>query len=112
FSPVEDVDQADESTIDRALQLLWGSRRERNPKSKHVSSWVYERLTDSSGTTFPRSLTILLKAAKEYELAASQEQAYPDRLLRMSSLVGGLKQASEHRCDELRNEYSELSPFF
>jgi MinD-like ATPase involved in chromosome partitioning or flagellar assembly len=112
FSPVEDVDQADESTIDHALQLLWGNRRERNPKSKHVSSWVYERLTDSSGTTFPRSLTILLKAAKEYELAASQELAYPDRLLRMSALVDGLKQASEHRCDELRNEYSELGPFF
>ncbi len=114
FSPVENIDQADEESVERALQLLWGSRRERNPKSKQMSRWVYERLTDSSGTTFPRSLSILLKTAKEYELTAyrGQQSMMDARLLRPQSLIQGLKEASEKRCDELRNEYAELIPFF
>jgi len=114
FSPVENIDQADEEKIDQALQLLWGQRREQNPNSKYVSRWVYERLTDSSETTFPRSLTVLLKTAKEYELATYRGQSSPptDRLLRMRSLVEGLKNASAQRCDELRNEYKDLDLFF
>jgi hypothetical protein len=113
FSPIENIDQADEEVVDRALQLLWGSRREQNPKSKYVSRWVYERLTDSSGTTFPRSLNILLKTAKEYELNRDKGRQIPtDRLLHPKSLVEGFVKASEQRCQELREEYHELIPFF
>lgn len=99
--------------IDRALQLLWGTRREPNSKSKYVSRWVYDRLTDSSGTTFPRSLNILLKEAKNYELISNRNQLLPkDRLLLAKSLNEGLFVASSQRCAEVREEYSELGPFF
>lgn len=113
FSPAESIDQADEETIERALQLLWGGRREQNLKSKYVSRWVYDRLTDSSETTFPRSLNNLLTTAKEYELKTYKGQQLPaDRLLRSKSLNEGLLEASAKRCDDMREEYPELRPFF
>lgn len=113
FSPVGDIDLADEASIDRSLQLLWGSRREQNLKSKNVSRWVYDRLTDSSNTTFPRSLNILLKEARDYELAMDGGQSpFADRLLRPKSLNEGLVKASMQRCNELHQEYHELTPFF
>lgn len=113
FAPIENIDQADEVAIDQALQLLWGSRREQNLKSKYVSRWVYERLTDSSGTTFPRSLNILLKEARDYELDTFRGQSSPtDRFLRPKSLNQGLIRASEQRCQEIREEYQELRSFF
>ncbi|TBR57408.1 ATPase [Westiellopsis prolifica IICB1] len=115
FSPIESIDQANEEAIDRALELLWGSRRRSGNKAKYVSRWVYERLTDSSGTTFPRSLSILLKGAKEQELSykgQSSIKSPTDRLLRATSLEIGLKKASEERCDAIKEEYPHLSQFF
>ncbi|WP_071190903.1 AAA family ATPase [Trichormus sp. NMC-1] len=117
FSPiaVESIDQASEEVIDKALELLWGSRRRTGDKAKYVSRWVYERLTDSSDTTFPRSLSILLEGAKEQELSykgKSSIQPPTDRLLRSKSLEIGLKKASEKRCDEIKEEYPDLAQFF
>lgn len=113
FSPIENIDQADEETIDRALQLLWGSRQEQDPKSEYVSRWVYRGLIDSSRTSFPRSVNILLKTAKEYELnIGKRRQVLTDRLLSPESLIEGLMEASEERCQDLRKEYRELIPFF
>ncbi len=68
FALVADVDQADSETLEKALQLLWGNRLTRNPKSAYVSKWVYNRLTDTSKTTFPRSLNVLLREAQKAEL--------------------------------------------
>lgn len=113
--PVESIDQASEEEIDRALELLWGSRRRSGSKAKYVSRWVYERLTDSSGTTFPRSLSILLKGAKEQELSYKGQtsiQTPTDRLIRGKSLEIGLKKASEERCNAIKEEYPDLMKFF
>lgn len=117
FSPiaVESIDQASEEIIDKALELLWGSRRRKGDKAKYVSRWVHARLTDSSGTTFPRSLSILLAGAKEQELSyqgKSSIQTPTDRLLRSKSLEIGLQKASKQRCDEIKEEYPHLTRFF
>ena len=112
---VESIDQANEDAIDKALEILWGSRRRGGNKSKKVSRWVYERLTDSSGTTFPRSLSILLTEAKEQELTykgQSSSKFRADRLLQGTSLELGLKKASEKRCEEIKEEYPNLINFF
>jgi MinD-like ATPase involved in chromosome partitioning or flagellar assembly len=112
---VESIDQANEQAIDKALELLWGSRRRGGNRAKKVSRWVYERLTDSSGTTFPRSLSILLKEAKEQELnykGESSSKLRTDRLLQGKSLEFGLKKASEKRCEEIKEEYPNLTIFF
>jgi cellulose biosynthesis protein BcsQ len=115
FSPIESIDQASEEAVDRALEILWGSRRRSGNKAKYVTRWVYERLTDSSSTTFPRSLSILLKGARNQELTykgQSSKQTPTDRLLRATSLEVGLKEASEERCDAVREEYPYLRHFF
>ena len=117
ISPVafESIDQASEESIDKALEILWGSRRRGGNRAKNVSRWVYERLTDSSGTTFPRSLSILLKGAKEQELTykgQSSSKFRTDRLLQGKSLEFGLKKASEKRCEEIKEEYPDLTKFF
>jgi cellulose biosynthesis protein BcsQ/stress-induced morphogen len=117
FSPiaVESIDNSTEEDINKALELLWGIRRRRGDKAKYVSRWVYERLTDSSSTTFPRSLSILLEGAKEQELTykgQSSIQSPTDRLLRANSLEIGLKKASEKRCEEIKEEYPSLIKFF
>lgn len=112
---VESIDQVNEEAIDKALELLWGSRRRGGNRAKKVSRWVYERLTDSSGTTFPRSLNILLKAAKEQELTYKGQPSSKfrtDRLLQGKSLEDGLKKASEKRCQEIKEEYPNLTDFF
>lgn len=115
FSPIESIDQASEEVIDRALELLWGSRRRSASKAQYVSRWVYERLTDSSGTTFPRSLSLLLKGAKEQELSYKGQSSIKkpqDRLLRGKSLEIGLKEASIERCNAIKEEYPDLMKFF
>lgn len=115
YSPVQDVDTATEDQLIDGLEILWGIRREKNRRSKYVSRWVYERLTDATGTTFPRSLGILLKAAKEHELSyQSQYHIQPpsDRLLRSQSLNNGLIEAAKQRSEEIRQEYPELEPVF
>ncbi|MDF5723100.1 MAG: AAA family ATPase [Rhizonema sp. PD37] len=115
FSPVESIDQASEEVIERSLELLWGSHRRKGSKAKYVSRWVHERLTDSSGTTFPRSLSILLKGAKEQELSyrgQSSIKSPTDRLLRGKSLEIGLKKASKERCNAIQEEYPDLMKFF
>ena len=112
---VDSIDQASENAIDKALEILWGSRRRRGDKAKYVSRWVYERLTDSSETTFPRSLSILLEGAKEQELSYEGNSSIKpptDRLLRSKSLEIGLQKASKKRCDEIREEYPDRSRFF
>jgi len=115
FSPVESIDQASEEAVARSLEILWGSRRRSGTKAKYVTRWVYERLTDSSNTTFPRSLSILLEGAKEQELTykgQSSKQTPTDRLLRGTSLEIGLKKASKERCQAVREEYPDLRQFF
>lgn len=112
---VESIDRASEDEIEKALEILWGSRRRGGNRAKNVSRWVYERLTDSSGTTFPRSLSILLKEAKEHELTykgQSSSKFRTDRLLQGRSLEVGLKKASEKRCEEIKEEYPNLISFF
>jgi len=112
---VESIDQASEDVIDKALELLWGNRRRGGKSAKNVSRWVYERLTDPSGTTFPRSLSIFLKGAIEQELTykgQSSSKFRTDRLLQGKSLEFGLKKASENRCEEIREEYPNLTKFF
>ncbi|OKP81517.1 hypothetical protein A3844_26060 [Paenibacillus helianthi] len=111
FSPVVDINQASEETMEKALELLWGIDRERGRRSKKVSRWVYERLTDANGSTFPRALIYLLEGARNKELEYQDLfhiQAPKDRLLRAQSLNEGLLKASYARCDELRQEYKEL----
>lgn len=115
FVPIgADIDQADSQTIEKALQILWGTKRQPNEQSKYVVRWIYDRLTDASATSFPRSLTILLKEATAYELQHLQDNMNlrSDRLLQLQSLNAGLIEASFARCQELREEYTELGPFF
>ena len=106
-----ELDESDEDTLRQALSPLWGLRQK--SKNAYVAQWVYSRLTDSSGNTYPRSLTILLKKAKEVELAQKQGKYAPnDHLLRWASLTDGLDAASIERCNAIRNEYPDLSEFF
>ncbi|WP_353258359.1 ParA family protein [Prochlorothrix hollandica] len=113
FYPIEDLDLAAEEDIENALGLLWGEKRRRGSKAKYVSRWIYDRLTDSSGTTFPRSLSVLLKAATDRELEYQRKtvQWPKDRLLRSTALDIGLKEASQERCEAITQEYPELQTF-
>ena len=114
-APVENIDKANEETLNRALDLLWGIRRRTSHRAKYVYRWVYERLSDLNDTTFPRSLSALLQGAKEHELTYKGQTSvkYPtDRLLRGKSLEIGLEKASEERCDAIKQEYPELFQFF
>lgn len=113
--PIDDPDNATENQLREALGLLWGEKRRRGSKAKYVDRWIYERLTDASGTTFPRSLSILLSEAKGQELSYRNQPSvqFPDdRFLRSRALEVGLERASSQRCDEIREEYPELSRLF
>lgn len=108
YKPIpQEIDYMDVEALKEALQLLWGIRRH-SGKTQYVVNWIYERSTDADGNTFPRSLFMLLKGAKEQELTYEHStyiQPPRDRLLRTTSLNYGLKEASIERCDALRQEY-------
>ena len=105
-----ELDESDEETLRKALSPLWGLRQKN--KNAYVAQWVYTRLTDVSDNTYPRSLTILLKKAQEVEMQQKRGTAPTDHLLRWSSLTDGLKAASIARCNDIKNEYPNLNPFF
>ena len=110
--PDSRLDDADEPTLRQALAPLWGLNQQKKNKA-YTARWVYNRMTDTKGNTYPRSLTILLKKACEAELVQlnTSKPGSSDRLLRPSSLVEGLEAASIERCDALKNEYQNLVPF-
>jgi len=112
--PMADPDRASEDELQTALTRLWGEKRRQGGNAKYVARWVYDRLTDSSGTTFPRSLTVLLEQAtrKELDYQHQRVQHPSDRLLRSTSLDAGLDAASQERCEAIRQEYPELEPMF
>ncbi|MFZ9738099.1 MAG: MinD/ParA family ATP-binding protein [Prochlorotrichaceae cyanobacterium] len=106
------IDEASEDTLRQALAPLWGLKTAKG-KNAYVTQWVYTRLTDSSGNTYPRSLTILLREAQKQELESSQRKTISsDRLLSWKSLTKGLEDASIERCNSIKNEYPDLSEFF
>ena len=105
------LDQADEETLRLILSPIWGLKQK--GKNAYIAQWVYNRMTDSSNNTYPRSLTILLKKAREVELKSQQGKNAPaDRLLRWNAMTEGLAEASKERCDAIKNEYQELNDFF
>lgn len=109
------IDYMDVDDLKECLQILWGIRREKSRRSQYVVNWIYERLTDADENTFPRSLFMLLQGAKEKELTYKNSpsiQTPSDRFLRSTSLNEGLKNASDERCDALRQEYSEYQDVF
>lgn len=65
------LDDMGEEELRQALAPLWGLRQHKS-QNAYVAQWVYSRLIDASNNTYPRSLTILLKKAREVELAQSQ----------------------------------------
>ncbi|GAC1393087.1 MAG: ParA family protein [Ktedonobacteraceae bacterium] len=113
FSPIENIDQVSEEVLTDALQLLWGSRREADTQSERVSLWLYRSLSDASGTTFPGLINTLLRKAVQVELQADKDQPLPaDRLLSSKSLQEGLIAAIQERCEDMRQTYPQLQPFF
>ncbi|AXV80921.1 P-loop ATPase, Sll1717 family [Ralstonia solanacearum] len=106
-----EVDTAGEEDLRQALVPLWGLRQEKG-KNATVAKWVYNRMTDAQDNTYPRSLTVLLRAAKEEELRVRNDKLAPsDRLLSPRSMQVGLKAASSERVNALKNEYPLLRPF-
>ncbi|QRQ87844.1 tyrosine-protein kinase family protein [Cupriavidus oxalaticus] len=106
-----EVDTAGEEELRQALAPLWGLRQDKG-RSATVAKWVYNRMTDAQDNTYPRSLTVLLHAAKEEELRVRNDKLAPsDRLLSQRSMQVGLKAASSERVNALKNEYPSLRPF-
>lgn len=107
-----ELDTANDEVLRQALTPLWGLNQEKGKKA-FAARWVYNRMTDSRDNTYPRSLTVLLSAARDEELRRRGEsRAVPaDRLLSPSSMQAGLKAASVARVNELKDEYPQLRLF-
>ncbi len=109
--PDREVDSASEEALRQALAPLWGMNQERGKKAL-AARWVYSRMTDARDNTYPRSLTVLLNAARDEELRVRNEKQAPtDRLLSPRAMQAGLKAASMERVNALKNEYPTLRPF-
>jgi len=105
-----DIDSAREEDLQRALAPLWGYSQEKGKKAL-AAKWVYSRMTDARDNTYPRSLTVLLKAARDEELSNPPKAPPVDRLLSPRSMQAGLRTASEERVNAVKNEYASLKPF-
>lgn len=107
-----DVDNASEEQLRQALAPLWGLNQEKS-KNAFAARWVYSRMTDAQGNTYPRSLTVLLQAARDAELEGrnSSKPVPSNRLLSPRAMQAGLEAASIERVDALKNEYPHLRLF-
>ncbi|RFP62954.1 MAG: ParA family protein [Limnothrix sp. CACIAM 69d] len=111
--PIPDPDSATEETLVEALKILWGDRIRLGSRGKYLYRWVYDRLSDTSGATYPRSLVVLLTEAKRLELQHKNDpKLQVDRLFRSRFMADALVEASRARCNEMREEYGNLSAFF
>lgn len=112
-APIPDPDSATEETLVEALKVLWGDRIRLGSRGKYLYRWVYDRLSDTSGATYPRSLVVLLTEAKKLELQHKNDpKLQSDRLFRSRFMALALEEASRARCQEMREEYGNLSAFF
>lgn len=110
---IPDPDSATEETLADALKILWGDRIRLGSRGKYLYRWVYDRLSDTSGATYPRSLVVLLAEAKRLELQHKDDSKFQaDRLFRSRFMALALEEASRARCQEMREEYGNLSAFF
>ena len=106
-----EVDSAGEEDLRKALVPFCGLGQEKG-KNATVAKWVYNRLTDAQGNTYPRSLTVLLHNAREEELRTFNGKQLPtDRLISPRSMQVGLEAASVERVNALKNEYPSIRPF-
>lgn len=112
-----EIDSASEDDLQKALAPLWGMKKERG-KNQKTAGWVYSRMTDAANNTYPRSLAILLKTARDHELTlrsgaqnATRNTSSADRLLSPASMQAGLVAASQERVEALKNEYPKIRPF-
>lgn len=105
-----DIDSAREEDLQRALAPLWGYSQEKGKKAL-AAKWVYSRMTDARDNTYPRSLTVLLNAARDEEVSNPPKAPPIDRLLSPRSMQAGLKIASEERVNAVKNEYASLKSF-
>ena len=105
-----DIDAAREEDLQRALAPLWGYSQEKGKKAL-AAKWVYSRMTDARDNTYPRSLTVLLNAARDEEINNPSKVPPVDRLLSPRSMQAGLKKASEERVNAVKNEHSSLQSF-
>ena len=113
ISDVPNIDLANETVLNQALQLLWGLWKD-GWGSEYVSEWMYKRLSDFSSTIYPGDLYVLLRAAisAELKLQKSKVLLQDNRLLQIRSLNSALEEVSRYRCNELREEYPDLNAFF
>ncbi|TWB67977.1 MinD-like ATPase involved in chromosome partitioning or flagellar assembly [Nitrospirillum amazonense] len=112
-----EIDSAPDEDLYKVLAPLWGLRKERS-KNQSTARWVYSRMTDAANNTYPRSLAILLKKARETELETRLQKmgtkavsTGSDRLLGPPAMLAGLKEASDERVNALKNESPRLKPF-
>lgn len=111
--PIPDPDSATEEVLVEALKVLWGDRIRLGSRGKYLYRWVYDRLSDTSSATYPRSLVVLLTEAKRLELQHKNDpKLQADRLFRSRFMARALEEASRARCNEMREEYGNLSAFF
>jgi cellulose biosynthesis protein BcsQ len=112
----EEIDSATDDDLNKVLAPLWGLRKEKS-KNQSTARWVYSRMTDAANNSYPRSLVILLAAARADELRArnakigARSSTGSDRLLGPPAMLVGLREASVERVNALKNEYPRLKPF-
>lgn len=90
----------------QSLYPIWGERMGRGNKA-YTHNWIRNRISDSQGIQFPRSLMQLLQRAVGIELDTSERNPY-NSILRPRSLIDAVPFVSEQRVAEVRNEYPEF----
>lgn len=104
------LDNTDLERLRMALYILWGERMGRGKKAFSYN-WVRNRITDSQKNSFPRSLMIMLKEAigKEKDFVRKNDKNMFGTVLRPRSLIDSMKDVSESRVGEVRDEYPDLA---
>ncbi len=93
------------------IEKIIGRFMGENPRKGYTYSWIPNHLKDAGGRIDPRSLLKLFSLAANRRLGDFNPQNLSgDTLLNPSDLQGAIVEASEHRIEELVDEYPWLAP--
>jgi len=95
----------DENSFKKIIKEIIGPYMGSGPKKGRTYNWIPNHLQDANGVVMPRPMLNLFHFAARGRLERGLEKLKNNKLLLPEDLTGALKEVSDHRIEELLEEF-------